>query len=160
MVPKVLLIYYSRSGHTETLAKWIAEAIAEEGLEVVCKKVKDANLDELLDVDGLVIGSPTYYGTMAAEIKKFLDASIKHHGKLDGKVGAAFATADATGQETTVISILEALLIHGMVVQGDTQGHHYGVTSLGKPDEQDRQRCQRFGQRFARTVKQVRRLST
>ena len=155
-MPKVLLIYHSQSGHTEILAKWISKAIAEEGLEVVCKKVKDVNLEELLNIDGLIIGSPTYYGTMAAEIKHFFDASIKYHGKLDGKVGAAFATAASTGQETTVISILEALLIHGMVIQGDIQGHHYGVTSLGKPDEQDLHRCQRFGHRVAQLIKKVR----
>jgi NAD(P)H dehydrogenase (quinone) len=154
-MPKVLVVYYSRTGNTESMAKSIAEAIAEESLAVECKEVENVDLDELLDVDGLVVGSPTYYGTMAAEIKKFLDDSIKHHGKLDGKVGAAFASAGSTGQETTVISILEALLIHGMVIQGDPRGHHYGVTSLGKPAEQDVQRCNRFGQRFARLVKRV-----
>ena len=153
---KVLVIYYSRSGHTESMAKWIADAITEEGLEAVCKKVEDANPAELLDTDAVVLGSPTYYGTMAAEMKKFLDDSIKHHGKLEGKVGAVFATAGSMGQETTVISLLEALLIHGMIIQGDARGHHYGVTSLGKPREQERQRCQRFGQRFARLVKQIR----
>lgn len=152
---KVLVIYHSQSGHTETLAKSIAEAIAREGLDVVCKKVEEANPDEMLGVDGIVLGSPTYYGTMAAEMKKFLDDSIKHHGKLEGKAGAAFSSAGSMGQETTVISILEALLIHGMIVQGDTRGHHYGVTSLGKPSEQDMQRCKRFGQRFAKLVKQI-----
>jgi NAD(P)H dehydrogenase (quinone) len=137
------------------MAKIIAEAIAEENLNAECKKVEDVNPDELLDIDGLVVGSPTYYGTMAAEIKKFLDDSVKHHGKLDGKVGAAFASAASTGQETTVISILEALLIHGMIVQGDPRGHHYGVTSLGKPGEQDVERCKRFGKRFAGLVKRI-----
>ena len=154
-MPKVLVIYYSRSGNTELMAKTIAEAVKEEKVDVVCKKVGDADPDELLEIDGLVIGSPTYYGTMAAEIKSFLDDSVKHHGKLDGKVGAAFATAGATGQETTVLSILEALLIHGMIVQGDPRGHHYGVTSLGKPTENDIQRCKRYGQRFAKLVKQI-----
>lgn len=152
---KVLVVYYSRSGNTESMAKTIAQAIARENLDVDCKKVEDVSPDELLDMDGLVVGSPTYYGTMAAEIKRFLDDSIKHHGKLDGKVGAAFASAAAMGQETTVLSILEALLIHGMIVQGDPRGHHYGVISLGKPNEQDEQRCQRFGQRFARLVKHI-----
>ena len=155
-MPKVLVIYYSRSGHTESLAKSITQAIVEEGVDVGCKNVEDTNPDELLDVDGIVLGSPTYYGTMAAEMKKFIDDSIKHHGKLDGKIGAAFATAGAMGQETTVLSLLEALLIHGMIVQGDFRGHHYGTTSLGKPDEKDIQRCQRFGQRFASLVKQIR----
>lgn len=154
-MPKVLVVYYSRSGHTESLAKAIAQAIAEEGLDVDCKNVEDANPDELLDTDGVVLGSPTYYGTMAAEMKKFIDDSVKHHGKLDGKIGAAFATAGGMGQETTVLSLLEALLIHGMIVQGDFRGHHYGPTSLGKPGERDIQRCQRFGQRFASLVKQI-----
>ena len=95
------------------------------------------------------MGSPTYYGTMAAEIKKFFDDSARHHGKLDGKVGAAFATADITGNETTVMSIVQALLIHGMIIQGDWLGHHYGMTCLGKPAERDLERCKRFGQRFA-----------
>jgi NAD(P)H dehydrogenase (quinone) len=154
-MPKVLVIYYSRSGHTESLAKAIAQAIVKEGIDVDCKNVEDANPDELLDTDGVVLGSPTYYGTMAAEMKKFIDDSVKHHGKLDGKIGAAFATAGAMGQETTVLSLLEALLIHGMIVQGDFRGSHYGITSLGKPGKQDIQRCQRFGQRFASLVKQI-----
>ncbi len=154
-MPKVLVIYYSRSGNTELMAKRISDAIRDEKLDVTCKKVEETDPDELLEIDGLVIGSPTYYGTMAAEIKKFLDDSIKHHGKLDGKVGAAFSSAASMGQETTVLSILEALLIHGMIIQGDTKGHHYGVTSLGKPKENDLQRCKRFGQRFAKLVKQI-----
>jgi len=154
-MPKVLVIYYSRSGNTELMAKRINDAIRDEKLDVTCKKVEETNLNELLEIDGLVIGSPTYYGTMAAEIKKFLDDSIKHHGKLNGKVGAAFSSAASMGQETTVLSILEALLIHGMIIQGDAKGHHYGVTSLGKPKENDLQRCKRFGQRFAKLVKQI-----
>ena len=154
-MPKVLVIYYSRSGNTELMAKRINDAIRDEKLDVTCKKVEETDPDELLEIDGLVIGSPTYYGTMAAEIKKFLDDSIKHHGKLDGKVGAAFSSAASMGQETTVLSILEALLIHGMIIQGDAKGHHYGVTSLGKPKENDLQRCKRFGQRFAKLVKQI-----
>jgi len=112
-------------------------------------------VDELLEADGLIVGSPTYYGTMAASVKRLLDASVKHHGKLDGKVGAAFASATATGQETTVFSILQALLIHGMIIQGDPEVNHYGVTSIEKPDEQVLKNCQRFGQRFATLVKQV-----
>ena len=152
---KVLIVYYSRTGNTESMAKAIAEALTKENLDVGCKKVEDVGSDELLEVDGLIIGSPTYYGTMAAEIKKFLDDSVKHHGKLDGKVGAAFTSAAITGQETAIFSILEALLIHGMIVQGDPKGYHYGVTSIGKPSEQVLERCRRFGQRFAMLVKQI-----
>lgn len=151
----VLVLYYSRTGNTELLARAIAEAVSEENLNVVCKDVEHAHVDELLAVDGIAIGSPTYYGTPAAEVKRFLDDSVIHHGKLDGKVGAAFASADVTGHETTVIGILQALLVHGMIVQGDPAGYHYGVTCLGKPGEADLQICKRFGRRFARLVRQV-----
>ncbi|MFX1453030.1 MAG: flavodoxin family protein, partial [Promethearchaeota archaeon] len=99
--------------------------------------------------------SPTYYGTMAAEIKKFIDDSVKFHGKLEGKVGAAFSSAAITGHETTVISILEALLIHGMIIQGDSKGQHYGATTVGKPDKNEAKWCQRFGQRVAELVKLI-----
>jgi len=152
---KVLIAYYSRSGNTESMAKAIAKGVRDENLDVVCKKVEDVDVDELLQVDGLIVGSPTYYGTMAAEIKKFFDASVEHHGKLDGKVGAAFASADTSGYETTVFSILEALLIHGMIVQGDPKGPHYGVTSIGKPDGRVLENCQRLGRRFASLVKRT-----
>ena len=112
-------------------------------------------MDELLEADGLIVGSPTYYGTMAASVKRLLDASVKYHGKLNGKVGAAFASAATTGQETTLFSLLQALLIHGRIIQGDPEVDYYGVTSIEKPDEQVLKNCQRFGQRFATLVKQV-----
>ncbi len=153
---RVLVIYHSRNGHTELLATRIAEALRGEGLEVTCKKVQDASVDELLDIDGVVIGSPTYYGTMAGEVKSFLDRSVRHHMKLDGKVGAAFATSGSTGHETTVLSILQALLIHGMIIQGDCKSLHYGVTSTGEAKESDALNCKRFAQRFAALVKRVR----
>lgn len=152
---KVLIVYYSRTGNTERMANIIAEAIKENNVDVECKKVENTDLKELLDVDGIVIGSPTYYGTMAAEIKKFIDNSVTYHGKLEGKVGGAFSSAAITGHETTVMSILEALLIHGMIIQGDSGGQHYGATTVGKPDENEAKRCQRFGQRIAKLVELI-----
>jgi NAD(P)H dehydrogenase (quinone) len=152
---RVLVVYYSRSGNTGAMANIIGEAIAAEGIDVSCKQVKETSVDELLEYDGIVVGSPTYYGTMAAEIKKFLDDSVKHHGKLDGKAGAAFSSAHVTGHETTVISILEALLIHGMVIQGDPEGYHYGATSILKPGDEDAEACRRFGRRFVSLVRKL-----
>jgi NAD(P)H dehydrogenase (quinone) len=155
-MPSVMVTYHSRSGHTKLMAERISMALRGEGLDVTCKRVEETSVDELLGVDGVVIGSPTYYGTMSAEIKRFLDESVRHHTKLDGKVGAAFASSGSTGQETTVLSILAALLIHGMIIQGDCSGLHYGVTAVGPQQEgSDAELYKRFARRYAALVRRV-----
>jgi NAD(P)H dehydrogenase (quinone) len=92
-----------------------------------------------------------YYGTMAAELKKLIDESVKHHGKLVGKVGGAFASSGGPGggNETTVLDILKAQLVHGMIVQGDSGGDHYGPIAVGAPDERSRKECRKLGKRAA-----------
>lgn len=154
---KALVVYYSRTGNTEKMAQCIADAVASEGTEVECKSVADATVEDLLAADGIVMGSPTYYGTMAAELKKLIDDSVEYHGQLEGKVGAAFSSSGVLGggNETTVNDILGALLIHGMIVQGDPQGCHYGAVAIGSPDEEGLQRCQRMGRRFARLLQKI-----
>jgi NAD(P)H dehydrogenase (quinone) len=154
---KVLIIYYTRSGNTEKLAKLIEEGIKSEGVESVLKKVQEVDPKDLLEYDGIIIGSPVYYGTMAAEIKKLFDDSVKFHGKLDGKVGAAFSSSAniAGGNETTILDILAAMLIHGMIVQGDPKGDHYGSVSISTPDERVKLNAVRQGQRIAKLVKQI-----
>jgi NAD(P)H dehydrogenase (quinone) len=154
---KALVIYYSRSGNTKKMAELIAEGMQKEGLEVVLKDVKETQADELLAYDAIIIGSPVYYGTMAAQIKKLFDDSVAFHGKLDNKVGAAFSSSAniGGGNETTVLDILNAMLIHGMILQGDWQGDHYGPVSIGVPDARVAKECARFGSRIARLVKKV-----
>jgi NAD(P)H dehydrogenase (quinone) len=90
-------------------------------------------------------------------MKQYIDESVKYHGKLDGKVGGAFASAGGshTGAETTIIALNEALLIHGMVVQGTSGSNHYGAASVGAPDENDKENCRKLGARVARLVKKL-----
>ena len=104
----------------------------------------------MLAADGIIVGSPVYYGSMAAELKDLFDRSIKVHNKLDGKIGGAFATAAVSGYETTIRNIHEAMLVHGMIIQGDPSGCHYGPVSVGEPEGPERELCRRFGQRFAK----------
>lgn len=148
---KGLVIYYSRSGNTKLMASSIAEAMEKAGLPTKCKGVDDVKVDDLLKVDAIVIGSPTYYGRAAAPIAQFFDESVSKHGKLNGKVGAAFSSSAniGGGNETTVNEINNMLLIHGMIVQGDPQGDHYGPVSVGKPDDRVLGQCARRGQRVA-----------
>jgi len=144
---KVLILYYSRSGNTAKMAEIVAGGVRDSGAEAVVRAVKDAGVDELPGYDGIIIGSPTYYGTMAAEIKKFIDDSVKHHGKLVGKVGGAFASSGglAGGNETTVLDIVKVLLIHGMIVPGNVEGDHYGAVAVGAPDKRSEEQCRILG---------------
>lgn len=154
---KAIVIYYSRSGNTKLMAQAIGEAIKAQGLDSLVKDVKDTTPDELLNYDAIVVGSPTYYGTMSAEIKKLFDDSVKFHGKLDGKIGGAFASSAnvAGGNETTIVDILNAMLIHGMIIQGDPKGSHYGPVAIGAPDSRAQGECARFGKRLAELVKKI-----
>jgi NAD(P)H dehydrogenase (quinone) len=154
-MPRVLVTYYSRSGNTAKMAEEVAAGLREvRGLEVDLRPVDEVAPRDLLEFDGIMMGSPVYYGTMAAEVKDLIDKSVVHHGKLAGKVGGAFASSGGPGggNETTVMDIIKALLIHGMIVQGDSQGDHYGPIAVGAPDERSQQECKRFGRRLGELV--------
>jgi len=148
---KILIVYFSKTGNTKEMAEFVQEGAVGAGAETELKDVEDASIDDLTGADGIIIGSPTYYGLPAAEIKKLLDESVEYHGRLEGKAGGAFASAGniGGGNETTVLSILEALLIHGMVVQGTSRGDHYGPVSIGAPDERVKKQCAALGKRVA-----------
>jgi NAD(P)H dehydrogenase (quinone) len=154
---KVLIVYDSRSGNTEKMAHAVSEGVSEEGVDVEVKRVNEASVDELPGVDGLILGSPVYYGLPTAKIKEFIDDSVKYHGKLDGKVGGAFASSGGahTGAETTVMALNEALFIHGMVIQGTSGSNHYGAASVGAPEEKDIENCRKLGSRVANLVKKT-----
>lgn len=155
---KIAIIYYSRTGNTEKMAHLIAEGVGMEGgVEVSVSAVGDLPAAKVLGYDGIIVGSPTYYGSMSAEIKKFFDDSVSFHGKFNGKVGAAFSSAANVGggNETTILDILNAMLIHGMVIQGDPAGDHYGPVSIGAPDSRVERQCRALGKKIAALVKKV-----
>jgi NAD(P)H dehydrogenase (quinone) len=154
---KAIVIYYSRSGNTKEMAEIIAKSMNDSNLPTECKSVEQVNSDDLLGYDTIVIGSPTYYGHMAGPLKQLFDDLVTHHGKLDGKIGAAFSSAAniGGGNETTIMGIIEAMLISGMIVQGDPQGDHYGPVSIGKPDSRVKTQCTRRGQRIAELTSRI-----
>lgn len=154
---KALIVYYSQSGNTKDMAEKIAEGLKKEMVQVEIKDISQTKPEDLLSADGIIVGSPTYYGSMAFQIKELFDRSVKFHGKLDGKIGAAFTSSAniGGGNETTILDILNAMLIHGMIVQGDPQGDHYGPVAIGKPDARVDKQCQRLAKRFARLLKGI-----
>jgi NAD(P)H dehydrogenase (quinone) len=142
-VSRVLVLYYSSYGHTERMAGAVAEgARSVAGTDVAVKRVPElmppeaaktaglkleqaapiATIDELPTYDGIIFGTPTRFGNMAAQMRNFLDQTGSHwaNGALVGKVGSVF-TSTATqhgGQESTILSFHVTLLHQGMVIVG------------------------------------------
>ncbi|HSY07468.1 MAG TPA: NAD(P)H:quinone oxidoreductase [Steroidobacteraceae bacterium] len=138
----ILVVYYSRSGSTAELARHVSRGIesvpgAAATLRTVApvsaqsegpaKPVPEtgapyATLDELRQCDGLILGSPTRFGNMAAPLKYFLDgtSSLWVSGALAGKPAGVFTSTQTThgGQETTLVSMMLPLLHHGMFLVG------------------------------------------
>ncbi|MGQ9472591.1 MAG: flavodoxin family protein [Candidatus Caldatribacteriaceae bacterium] len=154
---KALVLYYSRTGTTESMAKTIAQTLREENVTTDLCSCEIFALHTLPQYHLIIIGSPTYYGTMAGEIKKVLDESVKFHGELKGKIGGAFTSSGnpAGGNETTLLSILSALLIHGMIIQGMPENSHYGPVAIGGFSQSAEGECQAYARELAKLAKSL-----
>lgn len=168
---KVLVLYYSSYGHIEKMSEAVAEGVREAGAEATIKRVPElvpeevaqkmhfkldqaapiATVNELADYDAIIIGVPTRFGNMPAQMKNFLDqtGALWLSGKLIGKVGSVF-TSTATqhgGQESTILSTHTVLLHQGMVIVGlpysfqgqmgvkeITGGSPYGASTIADGD--------------------------
>jgi NAD(P)H dehydrogenase (quinone) len=149
---KVLIVYDSRTGNTEKMALAVADGAKQVAdAKVTVKPVDRAKNSDLLEADAVILGSPTYYGDMSGKMKEFIDGSVKIHGKLEGKVGGAFTSSGDTacGAETTILAMLHALLIHGMVVQGRHENKHYGAAAVESPKKDEVDYCRALGKRVA-----------
>ena len=156
----VLILYYSKGGNTRRLAEAIAEGVSQiDGVEAVLRHAIEVTKDDFVAADGLVVGSPVYFGTMAAPLKQVLDEFVGVRRKMENKVGAAFATSGdpSGGKETTIMSIIAALLIYGMIIVGDPMSAtgHYGTACAGAPDATDRENGRKLGRRVAALVKRL-----
>jgi NAD(P)H dehydrogenase (quinone) len=149
---RILIVYDSKSGNTERMAIAVAEGARHvKNVDVDMKNVDQTSLDDLVYADGIAFGSPTYFGEMSGKLKTFIDESVKVYGKLEGKVGAAFTSSGGTasGAETTLLSIVQAMLVHGMIVQGRSGDKHFGAAAVGSPQESDLESCRDLGKRVA-----------
>jgi len=138
----ILIIYYSRYGATKKMASYIARGVEEVNkVEAIVRTVPAvspnteateesipeegapyATIDELKNCDGLILGSPTRFGNMAAPLKYFLDgtSSLWMSGGLAGKPAGVFTSTASMhgGQETTLTSMMLPLMHHGMLMVG------------------------------------------
>jgi NAD(P)H dehydrogenase (quinone) len=155
----VLVIYHSITGNTEKMARSVADGVRSAGADVTLKRATDITSADLKAAGGIIIGSPTYYGLMAAEVKQIFDRSIDVRGQLENKVGAAFTSSGSPegGNQTALLSILHAMLIHSMIVVGDPMatGGHFGIISVGIPNSNTLEACEQLGARVAELAKKI-----
>jgi NAD(P)H dehydrogenase (quinone) len=158
---QILVLYHSRTGHTRKLAEAVARgASGIPGVNAPLKSAEEVTRGDFLASDGVIAGSPVYYGSMAAELKKVIDDFNDIRPKMEGKVGAAFATSwdPSGGKETTILSILQAWLIYGMIVVGDPMEAtgHYGTACSGEPDATTLKNGEKLGKRVAELARKLR----
>ncbi len=189
---EILVLYYSQTGTTAEMARAIAHGIESvdgvsarlrtvPAISTVCESTAPlvpeagapyASLDDLKDCDGLVLGSPTHFGNMAAALKHFIDGSgsLWMSGALIDKPAAVFTSTASVhgGQESTLLSMMLPLLHHGMMLLGlpyseaslhktTTGGTPYGASRLNNNDnapldEDEKALCLALGRRVAETA--------
>jgi len=156
---QVLILYYSKGGNTKSMAESIAKGVESVGVKAVLKNTDEVAKDDFLNSQGVIAGSPVYFGVMAAQLKRIFDEFVGTRKKMENKVGAAFATAGhpTGGKETTIMSIIQCMLIYGMIVVGDPMSAtgHYGVASVGAPDYNIADDAEKLGVRVAELCKKL-----
>ncbi len=193
--PYILVLYYTRYGATAKMANEIALGIETSQLEARVRTVPDISantekteptvplsgapfvtLEDLSQAAGLILGSPTRFGNMAAPLKYFLDqtSGLWLSGALINKPAGCFTSTASMhgGQEATLLSMMIPLLHHGMVIVGSpysekalvettTGGTPYGPSHLAGPEsnaplsDHERHLCKAFGKRIAHIAQQL-----
>ena len=193
--PYVLILFYSRHGATADMARHIALGVEMSGVDALVRTVPDISSNceasearvpakgaiycsqqELANCAGLILGSPSHFGNMAAPLKYFIDNSSSNwmSGALIGKPAAVFSSSSSLhgGQETTLVSMMLPLLHHGMLISGlpysatellhtTSGGTPYGVTHwAGKDsdnplDANEIALCKYQGQRIGHLAKKL-----
>jgi NAD(P)H dehydrogenase (quinone) len=187
--PTILVLYYSRGGRTAALARQAARGVESAGgiarlrtvppvaatTRVADPPIPDdgppyVEIDDLLEADGLLLGSPTRFGNMAAPLKHFLDSTSELWlaGRLVDRPAGVFTSSSSAhgGQESTLLSMMLPLLHHGMVIVGvpytetalfetRTGGSPYGATHVaaswnGSVSKDESGIAQALGARIAR----------
>ena len=193
---EILVLYYSRGGATAELARHVCRGVESvAGASARLRTVPPvaaaseaapravpasgppyATLDDLLEAAGLVLGSPTRFGNMAAPLKYFLDgtSSLWLTGALAGKPAGVFTSTQTLhgGQETTLVSMMLPLLHHGMYLVGlpyteralnetASGGTPYGASHVGRSERspsltaEEQSLAQALGRRVATLAVQL-----
>jgi len=157
---QVLILYYSKTGNTRKLADLVAEGVTSvPDVEARLVSTQEVTKEDFVNAAGIIAGSPVYFGGMAADLKRVFDEFVGVRKQMENKVGAAFASSGfwAGGNETTLISIIQCMLIYGMIVVGDPMSAtgHYGAATVAAPDEKAADTAKKLGARVAELCKKL-----
>lgn len=145
---RLLIVHFSQTGHTEGMARAIAEgASSVQGVGVLVRTADDTSNDDLLSADGIVFGSPTWFRLPAWPVKRVIDESIAIYRQLAGRVGGAFTSTGTFVDGVTCLRALkDALEEHRIQMVGK------GVVAVGAPDENELGYCRAYGRDLAACV--------
>lgn len=145
-MPKVVIIYDTRSGNTGAMAKAVEVGMKEAGVEAVSKRTVIAKADDPTNVDAVILGAPTYHHDLIGPMKTFLFQMEK--ADLKGKVGAAFGSYGWSGESVQMMT--------------DTMKHVFGMKviepglkTLRRPSENGLEQCQGFGRTVVAKIKET-----
>jgi NAD(P)H dehydrogenase (quinone) len=130
----ILITYYSKTAHTQSLAEEVAKGASSiPGVQVVLKKIDQTTTKDLLNADAIILGSPVYNANLAPEVVQFMSTWPFEGNPLKDKIGAAFVTAGgiSAGEELAQVNILQSMLVFGMVVVGgDDWTSAFGASAI------------------------------
>jgi len=130
----ILVTYYSKTAHTQSLAQEVAKGASSiPGVQVVLKRIDQTTTKDLLDADAIILGSPVYNANLAPEVVQFMSTWPFEGNPLKDKIGAAFVTAGgiSAGEELAQVNILQSMLVFGMVVVGgDDWTSAFGASAI------------------------------
>ena len=160
---RILVLYFSRDGHTRMMAELVAEgAGVVPQTEVRLRSVTEATAEDLVWCDGVAAGSPTHMGTIAWEMKRWWDETAQPlWPKIEGRIGCGFSSSGglAGGGELTCLALQIVLMNYGFLVFGipdyvaPGQTLHYGAVCAGRPrNDGEREACRRLGRRLCEWV--------
>jgi multimeric flavodoxin WrbA len=147
---KVLILYYSRSGNVEALARAVAEGVEKvKDAKAELKRVDYATVEDLLSCDAVAFGSPNYFGYMAGLMKDFFDRAWSVREKIVGKLAAAF-TCGGSSSDSALLSIER--IFPAFKMEKAAEGVVWGLREKGPPFEKDLSELKKLGETLAKAA--------
>jgi multimeric flavodoxin WrbA len=149
-VVEVLVLYYSRTGHVEAMAKAVAEGVnSVEGASFKLRRVDYANVDDFISCDAVAFGSPNYFGYMAGLMKDFFDRAWLVKEKVSGKLAASF-TCGGSLSNAALLSLER--MCSSFRLEKVSEGVVWGTREHGTISEQDLTACRKIGEALAKAA--------